>query len=305
MDTPLYKHIYHPEGNSGHQIKRIVTENEVLPDGTPVLYKRFVYYEGYGQKTDEKVAFMKSVNEDNSFWRDECPGKAIPLSESGIGKETRFHPVARVRIISPENDTGEESIDAGDRHERVSWNFSNMLASYVEECRVSDRPTFFKGVGEKWAKNGYLMEEMGRIFDWMNDMLTNPDWSIGLAEISVKEYPVVYYREIEKLYRDHMKRADAKKGDVDKGPEISTSNGENKFRFNPSATEFYPLSEYTKPPKPSGDPPYFTRPNGCEDSSAKLAWNLHQLSDQKIWELDKKLQLLINLHGPVVCAEEV
>ena len=72
--------------------------------------------------------------------------------------------------------------------------------------------------------------------------------------------------------------------------------------MNPHASEFGPSA--IKPKKPSGVP-QMKRPSSSYDSAAMLAWSMKRESDEKIGELDKKIQKLIDLHGPVVCAERI
>jgi len=309
-----YRDIYNPAHDESHQVRGITMSAGVLPDGTPVTYKCFVYYEGYGQKSIEKKEFMCSVNADNPFWSEECRGKVIPVTESSNGgKEIRFNPIARVRVKSSEKCVIEEHIDTGDRQERVSRNFADMLECYVEKCDISERSNFFHGLGVKWGNNKYLMGEMGRIFDWINEMLNDPEWNIGLSDISVKRFPKEIYRDIEKLYREYMANSEMEEVKEESIADIHPTEipeKKSEFKFNPKAAEFYPSISpighcIVQPPKPMGEPPNSSRPTSRVDSSSQLAWNLHHLNDKKIEELDNKLQLLISLHGPVVCAEKI
>ena len=89
---------------------------------------------------------------------------------------------------------------------------------------------------------------------------------------------------------------------------ISTKHSEEKksFKFNPNATVFVPsvifspALEKESPPKPVGAAPGKARPHSKDRPDHLLPWKICEESDKKILELDRKLQLLINLHGPVV-----
>ena len=57
-----YSDIYDPAENPGHIGHRWIYDNGQLPDGTPVTYKRFAHYEGYGGRSSEKSTFISSIN---------------------------------------------------------------------------------------------------------------------------------------------------------------------------------------------------------------------------------------------------
>ena len=68
---------------------------------------------------------------------------------------------------------------------------------------------------------------------------------------------------------------------------------------------FSPAMEKETPPKPEGPAPVKPRPHSTNSPDHLMAWRICEESDKKILELDRKLQMLINLHGPVVEAQQI
>jgi len=292
-----YKDIYDPIENKAHIGARVIYEAGFLGDGTPVTYKRHVQYEGYGRNSAEKRSYLRSINRDHPLWCEEIPPpkRSVPTAEgrkrSPDSAGTSFNTDAEVTLIGEENHNSIESIDVADRQDRVSWNFAKMLEFFVEGCSVEERAVFFKegGKGLKWSQNRNLVDGFERIFKWISNMKKeNRGKNIAITDITVKDYPEKHYRDIEGQFMLLRKECDSK---VSKG-----------FKLNPLASEFVPLA--MKPKKPSGVP-HMKRPSRSHDSAAMLAWSMKRESDEKIEELDKKIQKLIDLHGPVVCAERI
>ena len=85
-----------------------------------------------------------------------------------------------------------------------------------------------------------------------------------------------------------------------------------KFKFNPNATVFVPRVIYGEacqkesPPKPEGPAPEKLRPiSSSKGDLICMGWNLYEQTDTKLVEIERKLQALINLQGPVVHAQQI
>jgi hypothetical protein len=96
-------------------------------------------------------------------------------------------------------------------------------------------------------------------------------------------------------------------------------------RLNVDAQEFTPQQTYSKPMtlkrtepkkifgayaidkpvKPTGPPPPQRPKTKKGDSTSRLLWEIKNESDRQIKELDHKIDLLIQMNGPVVAAEQV
>lgn len=302
-----YSDIYDPGNNPAHVGHRWIYEKEVLPDGTPVTYKRFSQYEGYGSKTQEKSDFLFSINRDHPLWSPEGIGKSGNLvcgANPVKGKSLRFNESSQVKVVGVSGES-KEKIDGSDRYHRTSWNFSLMLCDFVEKCSKVERDTFFDShcPGSRWSRDPELMEDFRRMFDWILNMRKdNPEKRVSLSDQTVKDYPVVHFNHILEVYNKYM-------GSLDK--KVIVNDCVKSFKFNPEAVVFVPkvIASSTIPKefpnKPLGNPPNKNRPRSTSVKNSMLPWNLYEESDKKILELDRKLQLLINLHGPVVCAQQI
>ena len=275
------------------------------------------YYEGYGQgKCSEKMLFLDSINRDHPLWSRNGIGKGGNLigSHSSSGKKLMFNEKADVVTIGEEG-VNTEMIDDKDRHDRTSWNFCLMLTEFVEKCPPGDlewKKSFFKtgGWGEKWTKNTEMMKDFRRIFDWMDLMLVrDKSKKIALSDQTIKDYPRNFYEQIASLYETYMDELLGVNWWVEKKEE--DKDEKKKFKFNPMAEVFIPGGKYGKelpkelPPKPGGPAPGKSRPMSSMIGNSLMGWDLYQESDKKLLDIEKKLQLLINLHGPVVCAEHL
>lgn len=306
-----YADIYDPAENPGHGDIRVVEEWDTLDDGTPICYKRYIQYEGYGRNCQEKIDFMDSVNKDHLLWSPGGRGKSgntLGKRKDSVGKSLLFNEEAEVRIIG-ENETITEMIDGSNRSERTSWNFNLMLADFVEKCSGQERVSFFEGGfhGEKWSKNMEMMKDFKRWFDWIDMMkATDNDKKISLADQSIKNYPFRFYEQIRGIYMKYMEK---KMGAEWWTAEEKTE--EKTFKLNPNAKVFIPsvifspAMEKVSPPKPEGPIPWKTRPRSTTEPDHFMPWRICEESDKKILELDRKLQMLINLHGPVVEAHHI
>lgn len=296
-----YKDIYDPLENEHHIGTRIVYECGELDDGTPITYMRYIPYEGYGRSCGEKRSFTRSINRDHPLWREEnaIPKRRIPVvhfrkcdSESQVMATSekvgvRFNEICRVRFTEDDGGESQELMDPADREERISWNFAKMLEIFVEKCSPSERKVFFQmgGNGRKWAKDQNMMDGFGNIFGWIStEKAADPAKKIAISDISVKNFPEHYYRQIEELFLAERK----------------------KKKLNPLALEFVPSKN--KPKKPAGKPsrkrPAVNAAIGNQ-GAAMLAWSMKQENDEKFEILDRKIQELIDLQGTVVCAEMI
>ena len=191
-----YADIYDPANNAEHVRTRYVENLDTLDDGTPICYKRFIQYEGYGRYSQEKFDFRISINKDHPLWSEECVkegGTMVGRKQDYTGT-TMFNEEAEVKIIG-ENGVVKELIDISDRKERTSWNFSLMLAEFVEKCEPAERKIFFEedSRGDRWSKNMDLMKDFKRMFDWINQMKAfiqeaNKEDNLELSEWKVSKY---------------------------------------------------------------------------------------------------------------------
>lgn len=322
MSGAHYADIYDPLGNPAHAGTRHVVEWDTLADGSRVCYETFNPYEGYGQGyCREKMDFLESINLDHPLWSSEGKGR----SENKVGKRGNigrkslmFGEEIEVRVIG-ENGAITEEIDGSDRPNRASWNFSLMLAQFVEKCKYSQRPSFFEGGGGgmRWAKDIEMMKDFKRLFDWIDNMIElDENKKISLSDQSVKNYPRNYYEQISGLYKIYMEKElgpswTEEKTEVNMDEKEEMKSEEKSFKFNPNATVFVPsvifspAMEKDSPPKPDGPAPGKNRPHSTGGPDHFMSWRICEESDKKILELDRKLQMLINLHGPVVEAEHI
>ena len=270
------------------------------------------YYEGYGQgKCSEKMLYLDSINRDHSLWSPGGVGKSgNPVGTHSSSKKLMFNEKADVLTVG-EGGVSTETIDGSDRRDRTSWNFSLMLAEFVEKCPPGDiewRKSFFKtgGGGDKWIKNTEMMKDFKRIFDWMDGMLVRDKTKkIALSDQTVKDYPRHFYEQIASLYETYMDELMGVNWWVEKKVE------KKKFKFNPNATVFVPSVIYGEacqkesPPKPAGEAPGKLRPISSSKGDSLMGWDLYEQTDTKLVEIERKLQALINLQGPVVHAQQI
>ena len=320
-----YADIYDPEGKPDHRGTRYVEVWDTLDDGTPICYTRHIPYEGYGRGyCSEKMGFLESINVDHPLWSPGGYGKSgNPLGKMGDskGKSLVFCEDMEVRVVG-ENETITEMIDGSNRSERTSWNFNLMLANFVEKCSGQERASFFvEGFyGEIWTKDMEMMRDFKRMFDWIDTMkAADKNKKISLADQSVKNYPFRYYEQIRELYMKYMEKelgnewwvAEEKVEEKIEDKMMEEKTEKKAFKFNPNAAVFVPsvifspAMEKETPPKPEGPAPVKPRPHSTNSPDHLMAWRICEESDKKILELDRKLQMLINLHGPVVEAQQI
>lgn len=290
--------------------------------------QRYRYYEGYGQGLcQEKEAFLVSINRDHELWSGDTPETrevevfSVPGNHQD-GKMPWSRPLAETQswnvgfrresdiLYIGEGSTGviqTENIDDRDRNERLSWNFSKMLADYCEKAHgVEGKKKFFLngGVGETWSKNKDLMKEFGPMFERINDKLADEDFKIALSDQSVKDYPRHIFKKVYERYQGAMKSGSR----LNAGAPVFIPGGVSSdvpklVRCDPQKICGAYVNE--RPIKPAGPPPPRRPIATTKDSNSRFAWEIKQESDSKIENLEKKLDLLIQMNGPIVNAEIV
>ena len=258
------------------------------------------YYEGYGQRGClEKRDFLASINRDHELWSGETPERKVGcrvftrdehidrmLTESDVGRQVDFLGVTlgwvdfRGYVVHP------FMRDGRDRTDRLSWNFSKMLADYCEKAHgVEEKKKFFKlgGAGGRWGKDKVMMKQFGPLFERIQGQLGDEDYKISLSDQSVKDYPRYHFNRVYERYKEVMKCVS---------------------RLNPDAPVFIPRYD-SKPIKPNGPPPPRRPMASSKDSSSQFVWEIKNEADTKIENLEKKLDYLIHMNGPVVEAEAI
>ena len=286
--------------------------------------QRYRYYEGYGQGAClEKADFLVSINRDHELWSGEAPERKVGcrvftrdehidrmLTESDVGRQVDFLAVTLGWVDYRAYVVQTFMLDGRDRVDRLSWNFSKMLTDYCEKARgVEAKEKFFLngGAGEIWSKNKELMKEFLSRFERISEQLEDEDFKISLSDQSVKDYPRYHFFKLYGKYTEFMRGGSS---------------------LNPRASEFVPGAPPVlpklarcgppkicgvhsvgpctlKPLKPMGVPPPKRPSASSRDSCSQLAWEMKRESDTKMDELEKKLDLLIQLNGPVIKARIV
>ena len=312
MSGVHYADIYDPFG-VGESCKWFVDD-----DG----YGRWRYYEGYGQKDQEKTTFVVSINADHELWSDATDVSSPNSLQKSSTKDIGIHfsdTLSWAHNVPDESDTyqinrdspklvskGVHLIDGKDRTDRVSWNFSQMLAEYVEKVGPNERQTFFHhgGNGQKWSKNKEMMQEFVKLFGEISSKLReNPMSHIALSDISVKSYPKSHFLNLEKSFTNYMTHGSTFRA-------LAPA-----FVPNSTASHMPPLARQgaskicgvyaVAPVKPAGPPPPRRPTASSKDSLSFLCWDMKQELDSKMDDLDKKIDLLIAMNGPVVTAHTV
>tara|TARA_Y100000817_G_scaffold55900_1_gene41235 strand:- start:3855 stop:4754 length:900 start_codon:yes stop_codon:yes gene_type:complete len=274
-----------------------------------VDYQLWRYYEGYTHYSREKGEFLESINYDHSLWS--MPGNA---DRSRSASKVSFNDEGEVRYTTTpgdgtETDQHKEKLDMEDRENRASWNFAKMLCDYYEKTKGSvEKKEFFKcgGKGEKWSNNKELMDKLGPIFRATNGLLENDDFMIALSDQTVKDYPKSHFRDLYRIYTEFMESISSLRATA---PEFIPGKVWCQPRAPLSRTSPKSICGVYKvdkiPQKPSGPPPPKRPSSSSKDPSISLVgWNKKDESRITIEDLEKKLDLLISMHGPVVTAEQ-
>ncbi len=301
-----YTDIYDPLNNEKHLEKTWVDSSWDELDPADGVWAQFVGYQRCGVAKD---LFRNSINVDHPLWNtgdyDEnrenpvYPFKAMPCEE----KRVSFFHKAAVKFCGGE-ETTEMEIDKEDRENRVSRNFADMLCDYAEKCGPSEKKVFFKkgGRGMKWVSNGEMMEKLGLMIEETQRLMEDQDFKLNLSDVSVRNYPRRIFESFCERYEEWM-------------------DGETSFKMNAEAKAFVPGEQWmpllsrsspkkicgayaNDPPPPKGKPEK-KRPAGNVSSAAQLCWHMKNESDEKLKDIEKKLELLIGMNGPVVKAKAV
>ena len=206
----------------------------------------WVYYEGYGQKCQEKTDFVDSVNWQHDLWKTYAePVTATEIIQSlspvtastalALGilsrddpKRVQFVSDVTERVVETYDDNGSEggyhfdtscALDGSDRADRGSVNFQQMLADYVEKARSrGDREGFFDvgGMGRKWGENVDFVNYFTRKFEEIDGHLNeNKGGKISLSDQGVKDYPLSHYRAVrDRFFLYNWGRINAERGRV-------------------------------------------------------------------------------------------
>lgn len=306
-NSALWQDIYDPGSNEDHLHCRW---NSDLGGRVP-RSAHWAQYEPYGQKTQEKEDFINSINSEHPLWSSIYHG---PISRVGIS----FTPETEVAIVDERvlKRLSNEDLDQHDREKKASYVFSHMLCEYVEKHKMNERKNFFNSEKTmKWTKDEDLMKRLGPLFTRTNrELEESPNKKLALCETTVKDYPRHYFFEICDLYLDHSesqtKRKKISKLNVNAAVFVPMT-----FSVGPCTTR--PLVRQAprmicgaylieKPSKPAGAP-FKKRPKSdASNSTSKLCWQMKGETDNKIENLENKLDFLIQLNQvPVVQAEKI
>ena len=289
--------------------------------------QRYRYYEGYGQGAcSEKADFIESINRDHELWSGETPERKVGcrvftrdehidrmLTESDVGRQVDFLAVTLGWVDYRPYVVQTFMLDGRDRVDRLSWNFSKMLADYCEKAKgveAKDKFFLFGGAGEIWSKNKGLMKEFLPRFERISEELVDEGFKISLSDQSVKDYPRYHFTQLYGRYKEFMKsgtRLNASARAFVPGNMVSRRDVPKLARCGPpkicGAYSVGPC--ILKPIPPTGPPPPRRPSASSQDSGSRLAWTIKQETDTKIDTLEKKLDLLIQFNGPIVKAEIV
>jgi len=302
--SPTWSDIYDPGVNPVHMRTRWIKDRFDRSG-------HFAYYEPYGRGSAEKEEFLDSINSENEFWTNEVPdpiaaqmGNVLYPRNAPVKIKKRVH----FDELGTEGVDGEFEIDGGDRTDRVSWTTSTMLVAYVEKAVYSeDKERFFDygGFGRKFVKD---KEMAAKIFERMKGidrkLKEDPTYKIGLSDHSVKRYPERHFNGALEKLRRYMEKGSGLNHDAEEFVPSGPINPTALARTSPKKVFGVYLVD-DKPEKPTGSPGK-QRPRGTDGGSAeKLIWSMKSESDKKIDELNHKMDLLIQMGGPIVTAEKI
>ena len=303
--SPTWVDIYDPAENPVHMKTRW---NKELFDRAG----HFAHYEPYGRHSEEKKDFVESINSDNELWANEVPDPNA--AQMGNVLYPRNAPVKikkRVHFDEMGKEEGvvkEFKIDGADRTDRVSWTTSTMLVAYVEKALYSeDKEMFFDygGLGRKFVKDKEIATKiLSRMEEIDKKLNEDPGYKIGLSDHSVKRYPERHFKSVLEKLQEYMENGSLLNYDAKEFIPSKPIKGTPLARTSPKKIcGVYQVDD--KPEKPKGSPGK-QRPRGTEGGSAeKLIWSMKSESDKKIDELNHKIDLLIQMGGPVVTAEKI
>ena len=294
-----YTKIYDPLENEEHREVRWEEKQGV-----------YVQYEGYGRDGSAKDMFRNSMNVNHPLWSSgdydkEKTNEVYPWSTSWLpANRVSFNDTCWVSFKGEEGSVTTK-IDPEDRENRISRNFANMMCDYAEKCGPSEKKIFFQkgGRGMKWISNEVLMEKFGLRIEEIHELMEDPEFKLSLSDASVKNFP-------RRIFDSFYERYTAWFDEKDKGTK-SNFNAEAKV-FVPGE-QWMPLIQRSSPKMiggvykvyPPPGVPVSRRPQSKVSSEAQLCWQMKSESDEKLKEIEKKLELLIGMNGPVVEAKPI
>ncbi len=301
--------IYDPGQAKGHMRARWVGESFDRAG-------HWTHYEPYGRDSFEKRNFLASINEDHPLWGKNPAFKIDELAaERGNVLYPRNAPV-RIRGAVHFDEIGHHleevggtgfRIDGGDRKDRISWATSAMLGEFVEKCSPEDRTVFFDygGIGRKYVRDKSkaegILKRMEEIEKKINE---NCNRKIALSDITVKDYPKHHFRHALERIRQFIENGSRLNvGAQEFSPQKTNSKPKTLKRTSPK--KICGTYVIDKPMKPVGPPPPQRPKTNHGDSASRLLWVMKNESDRQIKELDHKIDLLIQMNGPVVEAEQI
>jgi len=304
--TSTWADIYDPAENPVHMKTRWVKDRFDIAG-------HFAHYEPYGRYSAEKTEFMNSMNSDHEVWANEVPD--LIAAQMGNILYPRNAPVKiKKRVHFDEMGTeegveGEFKIDGADRTDRVSWTTSTMLVAYAEKAVYSeDKEMFFDygGLGRKFVKDKEMAAKiLSRMEEIDKKLKEDQGYKIGLSDHSVKRYPERHFIGVLEKLRTYIEKGSRLNYDAEEFVPRTPIKNVGLARTSPKKIcGVYHVNDM-KPKKPMGIP-MKQRPKGDGGGSAeKLLWSMKYDSDKKIDELNHKIDLLIQMGGPVVTAEEI
>jgi hypothetical protein len=303
-----YTDIYDPLGNEEHRGATWVdtsSEDDELGGGY------WEQYCGYNKWGTEKDLFRNSINVDHPVWTkgdydEEKENPVYPFKvEETEQKRVSFFEEASVHFKDGE-ETTTTKIDGEDRQNRVSRNFAEMMVDYAEKCGPNEKKRFFKegGRGKKWTSNGERMKKIGLRVEEVKELMEDADFQLNLSDVSVRGYPRRIFESFYKRYREWFDEEEASKSNLNANAKEFVP-GEQWMPLISRSSPKKIFGAYSVEPLPPQGEPKKKRPSGKVSSEAQLCWAMKNDSDEKLREIEKKLELLIGLNGPVVEAEPI
>ena len=280
-----YSQIYDPLENEEHR-GAIWVKNVDSEDPSEGIWEQYV---GYGRNSWEKDLFRDSMNANHPLWtaedndkKKENPVYPFKSPSFKVKRVSFFH--EGVAKCADEGETTTMKIDQEDRKNRVSRNFADILCDYAEKCGPNEKKVFFKegGRGKKWTTNGELMEKIGLRVEEVKELMEDKDFRLNLSDVSVRNYPRRIFESFYERYSEWM----------------DSEEDSNKSKLNVDAKEFVP-GEQWMPLLHRSSPQKICGVYALEPLPPKND------SDEKLKEIEKKLELLIGMNGPVVKAKAV
>lgn len=303
-----YSKIYDPTENEGHREATWV-DTSLDPQDPSEGY--WCQYCGYGRYGWAKDRFRESMNADHPLWTKENCNKergnpVYPFKvKDSEQKRVSFFEKAAVQFKGGE-ETTTMKIDGEDRENRVSRNFADMMVDYAEKCGPNEKKRFFKGGGrgKKWTSNRGLMENIGLRVEEVKGLMEDTDFRLNLSDVTVRNYPRRFFESFYEIYTEWFDDEEASKSNLNVDAKEFVP-GEQWMPLLSRSSPKKIIGEYAIEPLPPQGKPEKKRPSGKVSSEAQLCWAMKNDSDEKLKQIEKKLELLIGLNGPVVKAKPI